>query len=472
METLERLKIAKEMEDPYYFKDPKLLELYKRSLPPKEAYYHFPPPDEIIRVNQKKPKKSFRQIYYNVPFTDFENQWLIQFKQILSNHPETQLPDYFADYLLLGFIYADHCDLEKSYKHLLKYLEFCKETFPVVITPKSKVREILNRGFVYVYGRDSRFRPIVVCECTIFQKYYKLYSTPEILSAVFFLCQYVVNNMIIPGQFEAWTFILNLSGVSVLSLPEPAKKIIPGLSDYFLGRLYKAYIFGLNFITRIIYKITCAFLDPITVSKVVILDEIGDPKLFDRIRKDNVEQKFGGTANNLPVDEVDGFFPPRMPSEYFIKENENPNDILISEDEYINRYKSGQIPDCCVSPFIYEKLKLIEKEKQEKLEEIKNNEENKINEEKNQKQQSEEMQEKINKIKFEEKRKLDMIRMKKNIEKERLQNFINYNWNYEEELSMTIYNNINCNKLNNITNEINKFGDKRRNFFLKISSFK
>ena len=60
--------------------------------------------------------------------------------------------------------------------------------------------------------------------------------------------------MIIPGQFEAWTFILNLSGVSVLSLPEPAKKIIPGLSDYFLGRLYKAYIFGLNFITRIIYK--------------------------------------------------------------------------------------------------------------------------------------------------------------------------------------------------------------------------
>ena len=80
------------------------------------------------------------------------------------------------------------------------------------------------------------------------------------------------------------------------------------------------------------------------------------------------------------------------------------------------------------------------------------------------------MQEKINKIKFEEKRKLDMIRMKKNIEKERLQNFINYNWNYEEE--MTIYNNINCNKLNNITNEINKFGDKRRNFFLKISSFK
>jgi len=56
MENLKRLRLAKEMEDPYYLKEPKLLELYNKSLPPKEAYYHFPPPDEIIIVNQKKPK--------------------------------------------------------------------------------------------------------------------------------------------------------------------------------------------------------------------------------------------------------------------------------------------------------------------------------------------------------------------------------------------------------------------------------
>ena len=164
-------------------------------------------------------------------FTDFENKWISEFKNIISQHPETKLPEYFDDYLLLAFIYATHVDLEKSYKQLVKYLKFCQQTFPVVITPSSKIREILNRGFVYVYGRDNRFRPIVICECKILQKHYKEYATQEILSAVYFLCQFIVNNMIIPGQFESWTFIINLTGVSILSLPEPVKKMIPALSD-------------------------------------------------------------------------------------------------------------------------------------------------------------------------------------------------------------------------------------------------
>ena len=477
MENLKRLRLAKEMEDPYYLKEPKLLELYNKSLPPKEAYYHFPPPDEIIIVNQKKPKKSFRRVYYNVPYTDFENKWISEFKNIISQHPETKLPEYFDDYLLLAFIYATHVDLEKSYKQLVKYLKFCQQTFPVVITPSSKIREILNRGFVYVFGRDNRFRPIVICECKIFQKHYKEYATQEILSAVYFLCQFIVNNMIIPGQFESWTFIINLTGVSILSLPEPVKKMIPALSDYFLGRLYKNYIMGLNFFSRILYKIACAFLDPVTVAKVNILDKKGDPKLFEIIRPDNIEQKFGGTAPNLPVDEVDGFFPPRMPSEHFIKDNENPNNILISEEEYINKYKSGQIPECCVSPYIYEKLNAINNENKinmeqdEKLEEIINEENKIIEENNNNNQQNQQLTENINIINNEEKIKLNQIMIQKNLEKERLKKIINYNWNYEEELSFPIYHSINCNKLNDITSDINKFGNKRKHFFSNISSF-
>ena len=477
METLKRVRLAKEMEDPYYLKEPKLLELYNKSLPPREAYYHFPPPDEIIIINQKKPKKSLRRVYYNVPYTDFENQWLLEFKQIINQHPETKLPDYFDDYLLLAFIYAKNADLEKSYKHLVKYLKFCAETFPVTITPGSKIREILNRGFVYVYGRDNRFRPIVICECKIFQKYYKNYSNQEILNACFFLCQFVVNNMIIPGQYESWTFIINLTGVSILSLPEPAKMLIPALSDYFLGRLYKNYIMGMNWIARILYKIACAFLDPVTVNKVNILDRIGDPKLFEIIRKDNIEQKFGGTAPNLPVDQEDGFFPPRMPSEHFIKDEENKSNILISEEDYINKYKSGQIPDCCVSPYIYEKLNAVQNENQEQLEqnEISNeiiNEENNQNEINNQNIQIPEINENNNIINSGNVIKMSSVDIKKNLEKERFHKIINYNWNFDEELSIPITHSINSKKLNNITNDIYKFGIKRRNFFSNISSFK
>ena len=39
------------------------------------------------------------------------------------------------------------------------------------------------------------------------------------------------------------------------------------------------------------------------------------------------------------------------------KDEENKNDILISEKEYIEKYKNGEISDKVVSPYIYNELK-------------------------------------------------------------------------------------------------------------------
>ena len=66
--------------DPFFKRDPILFELFKRSLPPKEAYYYFPKGDEIIIHNEKKPEKALRRIYNNTPFTEKENEWLLEFK--------------------------------------------------------------------------------------------------------------------------------------------------------------------------------------------------------------------------------------------------------------------------------------------------------------------------------------------------------------------------------------------------------
>ena len=479
-DNIKRVTIAKEIEDPYYLKDPKLLELYKKSLPPRDAYYYFPKGEEIIIHNLKKPNKSLRKIYYNVPYTDQEKKWLEEFKQIISSHPETQLPDYLEDYLLLAFIYATSCDLKDSYKRLVNYIKFCKETFPIVISPQSKIIEILNKGFVYVYGRDNRFRPIIICQCKIFQKFYKNYQMDEILKASYFLCQFIVNNMIIPGQFESWDFIINLSGVSIISLPEPIKKMIPALSNFFLGRLHKNYIMGLNFISRIIYKIACNFLDEVTVNKINVLDDKKDPKLFEIIRRDNIEEQFGGTAPNLPVDAEHGFFPPRMPSDKFIKDDENPRDILISEDEYINKYKNGEIPEGCISPYLYDTLKKEEENQNIQVETVEEVQESipqniansaKITNHTTIENPIVKMPKKIGhesyyKIDNEQtlKKKENLIKVKK---------FMYSKWDYDDELSFPKYHSINCANLreDNILDDINNFSIKKQNFVKKISLF-
>ena len=174
MNNIKRITLAKELDDPYYLKDPKLLELYQKSLPPKDAYYYFPKGEEIIIHNVKKPHKALRYIYYNASYTDQEKKWLEDFKAIIKRHPETQIPDYFDDYLFLAFIYATYCKLEESYKRLVDYIKFANKTFPITINPISRLIEILNQGFVYVYGRDFRFRPIIVCQCKVFEKFHKI----------------------------------------------------------------------------------------------------------------------------------------------------------------------------------------------------------------------------------------------------------------------------------------------------------
>ena len=486
MDNIKRVTLAKEIEDPYYLKDPKLLELYNKCLPPREAYYFFPKGDEIVIHNLKKPNKTFRRIYYNVPYTEQEKKWIEEFKQIINSHPETQLPDFFDDYLLLAFIYATSVDMEESYKKIVAYIKFSRETFPIVIKPNSKFIEILNKGFVYVYGRDNRARPIVVCQCKVFQKYYKNYQTDEILQAVFFLCQFLVNNMLIPGQIESWVFILNLSGVSIISLPEPVKKLIPGLSDYFLARLYKNYIIGLNFISRIIYKLACNFLDDVTVSKINVLDDENDPKLFETIRRDNVEKQFGGTAPDMPVDSENGFFPPRMPSGRYIKDDENPKDFLITEEEYIKKYKNGEIPEGCVSPYVYEQLKQEQINKDNDINNIaENNEEIKemspqsIVDNFERKQSPTPIENPMPSISMKDKIIIENERIQReNIlarkkTREMVQNFATNNWNYDDELSFPINHRFSSSSLKegNIVDDIYRFGRKKQSFFKHITSF-
>lgn len=473
MEELKRIKLAKEIEDPFYLNDPKLLEVYNKCLPPKESYYYFPKGEEIITIHPKKPIKSIRRIFYNTKYTDYENKMLNELKQIINSHTELKLPDFFEDYFILMFVYARGGDLNDSYKQIVEYLDFSQRMFPFTISPKSKIVEILNKGFIYVYGRDNRFRPIIVCQSKIFQKYHKEYQFEELLQATAFMCQFIINNMLIPGQYETWDMIVNLKGVSIISLPDSLKKLIPALSNYFLCRLNKNYLIGLNFFTRILYKIAVNFIDPVTASKIIVIESRKDPALFKNIRKDNIEEQFGGTAPNMPVESENGYFPPRMPSPNFINDEENKNNILISEETYIQKYKNGEIPVEVVSPYIYNELK--EKEKAETK--ISSNEKSEINKE--QKSQTDENNKEIiekeiqrnimqNQINLEKKKILEI----KRLEVEKVKKFINYNWYHDEELiNHKISYNLENKKPTNIINDIYKFGIKKQNYARRIFSF-
>jgi hypothetical protein len=95
MNKLKRVTLEKECVNPFYLTDPKYYEIYKKCIPPKESYYYFPKGEEII-VPNKKPIKSIRRVFYKMPYTNDEKQWLIDFKQLI-NSKSLKLPYYFDD---------------------------------------------------------------------------------------------------------------------------------------------------------------------------------------------------------------------------------------------------------------------------------------------------------------------------------------------------------------------------------------
>ena len=77
--------------NPFFIEDSDLYEIFKRGIPPKEAYYFFPKGKDVIELHEKRPEKNLRRIFINVPFLDIENQWLQKYKEIIAQHPDNKL---------------------------------------------------------------------------------------------------------------------------------------------------------------------------------------------------------------------------------------------------------------------------------------------------------------------------------------------------------------------------------------------
>ena len=169
----------------------------------------------------------------------------------------------------------------------------------------------------------------------------------------------------------------------------------------------------------------------------------------------------------MPIDCKNGFFPPRMPSPNFIKDEENKNDILITEDEYIKRFKNGKIPQETVSPYIYNEIK---KEEEEKIKAEETKQKEKIKELNRIKKEKEECRIKniiIQKQKILRKQKL--IEEKK-AKFNKIEKFVKYNWRFDEEIWNKKNYNLNHIKTKNIIKDINKFGRKKETYTRKIFS--
>jgi hypothetical protein len=345
----------------YFLRDPKLNQRHIDSLPPLEAYLFFPKNEDVVEYNVKSPKKTLRRIFEGVTYLKYEED---KYKELLKaigtyniknkKNPVILPPDW-KEGESRRFLQATGYDSDKTIELIITNIEWRKKYFPIQITNKSI--ELLNCGFIYIHGRDNHLRPVFVVQAKKYMDLKDKYTYEDWLLCIIYFMEYLVNELLIPGQVENWVLISDVTGVSMVFPPGDMKKLIAVLQSNYRCRLYVNYVIGMSGGLQFLWNLIKGFLDKTTVKKVRFLEKYNMHEILTYINEEQVEKKFKGTAENIPLG-PHCYFPPNMPSRNFFKKEDDREKILISEEMYKRKVEEGSV--FCKS------MKLVEKWENEK----------------------------------------------------------------------------------------------------------
>jgi len=297
---------------------------------PPQAYFYFPPKSEI-------KGKGHRAIFNgSVEFEESETELIQQFKIYAQKHHYT-LESMWTDNEILRFLQANGYKMEKTLHSVKGHTTWT--TSLLTFKPTDKIKEFLNTGFLYVHGRDHKFRPVVVFN--IYRLDAKAVDFSLLTDALTYGLTYILNELMLPGQVENWIFLSNAKGMGIAQVAvQGVRKFFGYLQDHFKCRLYRMYILNVSAGIYIPWQIIKKFLDGDTVDKVQFYKNMTPDNLFTHTNREQVEEQFGGSAPNC----TDQYWPPRMPSSnYFISEKDNED--LITHEKYLQLHKDGKLPN-------------------------------------------------------------------------------------------------------------------------------
>jgi len=318
---------------------------------PKQAYLYFPSNKEIMEFDYKNLNRLNRRIFEGgVDYISFEKGKLedldeeIEFFNKKNRKQTIIFQSNLKEHDYLRFLQATGFDIKKTLLLIKNHLDWRRENLPVLIT--DKIMEILNIGYLYIHGRDNRFRPIININVSVVNKNTKNYTFEEWSAATIYLMEYVINNLLLPGQIENWVIICDVKDVSLISLPKDFKKILNLLQNNYRCRLFKMFIVNVGNFFNIIWSVIEKIIDGNTEKKIKIIKEGEITNIFDTINPSQIEKKYKGEAGDV----TSYFFPPIFPSELYLTQKDNPNTLFLPEEEYKNRILFNE--HLIASPFV------------------------------------------------------------------------------------------------------------------------
>lgn len=320
------------------------------NFPPLEALIFIPEKEIIYKIlddtiNDSSYWSLDNKIINPQPFEikrrifDNKDNWLLyEFSTLkeLNKLLEYNLHSNFSDGDKLRFLHSSNFDLKETVTLIKNTYLFKINYKEILLNPNETILKILNTGAIYINGRDADYRPIVIFDLQKYIFYSSKFELDSWLESIVFLCNYIINKLLLPGIVETWNIFLNLEGASMISVSGDLRVMISLMQNNFKGRLNQIYIFKMsmifNFLLKIVFK-----MYPFVEKKLRIIDDDNNSSyLFDNICADQIEKRFYGNKRSL--DEIasgESYFPLKL-----YKTVSEINDINCKSEMIENKEKN------------------------------------------------------------------------------------------------------------------------------------
>ena len=282
---------------------------------PKDAYRFIPDSEQIIKIDKSNLKNSMRKIFSTLKPNSFYQEYelkalsLFEEKYIksnnstmdITNNKSSNLPNvHLSKEDLMRFLQAVNWNVEMAYEYIIKHQEWRLVNLPVKYD--KIIEEILNIGFIYIYGRDHFFRPIIVINVEVYMKHHDKYKFDDWSKSILYLLEYIKAKLFLHGQIEQWVTIFNMTNCSVLSIPDELKSFSKLMQENYRCRLNTLYVVGLSFIMRWALKLMTSLLEGSTKDKFKIIGN--NKELLQYININQLETFYDGNGIEVDIQKI------------------------------------------------------------------------------------------------------------------------------------------------------------------------
>ena len=283
------------------------------------AFRYKPSPSELVGKLLNVP---IRRIFFTDEnkYSEVETMSLHYFEEYAKKQ-QFEFPSTYKPADMLRQLQGHNYDVKKAFANCKEEIEWKASHLPVQMS--DHINHILNLGFMYLHGRDNRFRPIIIFKPGLFNK--ELYPIEEWDRAMCYFIDFIMKHTFIPGIVENWNIIVDMTGIQLRNPPMELKQLFGNIQRIYRCRLYKLFIVNMPFFLNLLWKIAKGIIGQTIEAKASIIDSNGGTYdgLFEFINRGQLEKKFGGNAENV---ESGKYFPPSFVYDKYYSENEEKND--------------------------------------------------------------------------------------------------------------------------------------------------